>query len=158
MYAIRSYYDQQLFQDLGRLRKRVEGTLLEAARDEEIAGAFGRRLGEDRRLDLDEVPLRKRAPNRLVEAVAQTQGALERRPPQVVDAVAQTRGLLRHGVLFDREGRRRGVVQDAELLGLDLDLPRRQLRITSYNVCYTKLLRFRAGIATKTFNWFPLYY
>ena len=45
---------QQLLEELRRLRQRVEGALLQAAGDEEVAGALGRRAGEDRRLDLEE--------------------------------------------------------------------------------------------------------
>ena len=52
--ALEPGHHQELLEELRRLRQRVEGALLEAARDEEVAGALGCRAGQDRRLDLDE--------------------------------------------------------------------------------------------------------
>ena len=45
---------QQLLEQLRRLRQRVEGALLEAAGDEEVAGALRGRAGQHRRLDVEE--------------------------------------------------------------------------------------------------------
>ena len=50
---------QQLLEELRRLRQRVEGALLEAAGDEEVARALGGRAGEDRRLDVEEALARR---------------------------------------------------------------------------------------------------
>ena len=55
---------EKLLEELGRLRQRVEGAPLEAARDQEVAGALGRRAGQDRRLDLDEALAREELPHR----------------------------------------------------------------------------------------------
>ena len=45
---------QELLELLGALRQGVDAARLEARRDDEVAGALGRRLDEVRRLDLDE--------------------------------------------------------------------------------------------------------
>ena len=45
---------QQLLELLRALRQRVDAPRLEPRRDDEVARALGRRLDEDRRLDLDE--------------------------------------------------------------------------------------------------------
>ena len=44
---------EQLLVELRRLRQRVELARMHAARHEIVASAFGRGLGEDRRLDLE---------------------------------------------------------------------------------------------------------
>jgi hypothetical protein len=48
---------QDLLEDLRRLRQRVELARMHAARHEVVARPFGRRLGQDRRLDLEEALL-----------------------------------------------------------------------------------------------------
>ena len=50
---------QQLLEELRRLRQRVEGALLEAAGDEEVAGALGGGAGQHRRLDVEEALARR---------------------------------------------------------------------------------------------------
>ena len=67
--------------------------------------------------------------HRLIERVAQAQRALQRRAPQIVDAVAQARRLVGVRLLFDREGRRRRGVEQAQLAHRDLDLAGRQVRV-----------------------------
>ena len=52
--ALEARDHEQLLEDLRRLRKREELALLEPGRDEEVPGAFGRRLEQDRRLDVEE--------------------------------------------------------------------------------------------------------
>ena len=52
--AVEAGDHRQLLQDLRALRQRVEAALLEPARDDEVARTFGRRLEEDRRLDVEE--------------------------------------------------------------------------------------------------------
>ena len=52
--AVEAGDHRQLLQDLRALRERVEAAALEPRRDDEVAGALGRRLEEDRRLDVEE--------------------------------------------------------------------------------------------------------
>ena len=52
--AVHARDHQDLLEDLRRLRQRVELARVHAARHEEVARAFGRRLGEDRRFDFPE--------------------------------------------------------------------------------------------------------
>ena len=55
--AVEARDHQQLLHELRRLRQRVERAGLEPARHQEVARALGRRLREDRRLDLEEALL-----------------------------------------------------------------------------------------------------
>ena len=55
--AIDAGHHQQLLELLRALRQGVDVARLEAARDDEVAGALGRALDERRRLDLDEAVL-----------------------------------------------------------------------------------------------------
>src|SRR5207253_371774 len=50
---------QELLEELGRLRQRVETTALRPARNHEVARSHGRRLGEDRCLELEKPILTK---------------------------------------------------------------------------------------------------
>ena len=60
--AVEARHHQQLLVDLRRLRQRVELARVHAARHEIVARALGRRLGEDRRLDLEEAEVGRGAP------------------------------------------------------------------------------------------------
>ena len=55
--AVEAGHHQQLLEDLRRLRQREELAGVRAARHQVIARAFRRRLGEHRRLDVDEAVL-----------------------------------------------------------------------------------------------------
>ena len=55
--AIESGDHQDLLEDLRRLRQREELAGMHAARHEIVARPFGRRLGQNRRLDLEEALL-----------------------------------------------------------------------------------------------------
>ena len=52
--AVEARHHQQLLVLLRRLRQRVELAGMQARRHEEVARAFGRRSGQDRRLELEE--------------------------------------------------------------------------------------------------------
>ena len=52
--AVEAADHEQLLEDLRRLRQREEAARLQAARDDEVARALGRRLEQDRRLDVEE--------------------------------------------------------------------------------------------------------
>src|SRR4029078_7925568 len=88
-------HHQELLKELRRLRQRVEGALLEAARDEEVAGALGGRAGQDRRLDLDKAAAVELLAHRRDELGPELQRFLHRFAAQVEVAVAQTRLLPR---------------------------------------------------------------
>ena len=98
---------QQLLEQLRRLRQRVEGALLLAAGDEEVAGALGGRAGQDRRLDVDEALAVEELAHRRDDPVAQHQRLAHLLAAQVEVAVAQPRVLADLAAeALDLEGRR----------------------------------------------------
>src|SRR4029078_4161475 len=115
-------HHQELLEELRRLRQRVEGALLEAARDEEVAGALGGRAGQDRRLDLDEAVAVELLPHRRDQLGAELQRFLARFAAQVEVAVAQTRLLPRLAAAapLDLKRRRRRVGEQLRLGAPDL--------------------------------------
>ena len=122
---------EDLLEELRRLRQGVETVRLQAHRDEEVARALGRRLGQHRRLDLEEALLVEVGARRLHDVVAQDQVGEHRRAPQVEVAVLQAQRLVDLAALrgLDLEGRRLRLVQHLELGDADLDLAGRQLRV-----------------------------
>ena len=101
---------QQLLEQLRRLRQRVEGALLLAAGDEEVAGALGGRAGQHRRLDLEEALAVEELAHRRGDPVAQRQRLAHLLAAQVEVAVAQPRVLADlAGEALDLERRRLGV-------------------------------------------------
>ena len=121
--AIHPGNHQDLLEDLRRLRQREELAGVHAARHEVVARAFGRRPGEDRRLDLEEALGVEVAPRRERDLVAQDEVALELGPAQVEIAVAQPRLLGDRRVFVDRKWRRLRLVENrARSIGDELDL------------------------------------
>ena len=105
--ALEAAHHQQLLEQLRRLRQRVEGALLLAAGDEEVARALGGRAGQDRRLDVDEALAVEELAHRGDDPVAQHQRLAHLLAAQVEVAVAQPRVLADLvGVALDLEGRR----------------------------------------------------
>ena len=87
--AIEAGHHQQLLHELRRLRQREEVALLRAARHEIVARALGRRLRQDRRLDVDEAVLVHELAQRARDRVAQPQVLQHRLAAQVEVAVTQ---------------------------------------------------------------------
>ena len=121
---------QQLLEELRRLRQRVEGALLEAAGDEEVAGALGGRAGQDRRLDVEEALAVEELAHRRGDPVAQRERVAHLLAAQVEVAVAQA-GVLADlaGEALDLEGRRLGVGEQLGGGDLELELAGRQLGV-----------------------------
>ena len=127
--AVDARHHQQLLEQLGRLRQRVERARLLARRHEELAGALGRRRHEHRRLDLDEALGVHRPAERAVDGGADAQVALHPLAAQVEVAVLQPDVLVDVvGAGVDRERRRRRHAQHLDLALADLDLAGRQVR------------------------------
>ena len=78
---------QDLLEDLRRLRQRVERPRDGCGWHEVVARAFGRRLDQHRRLDLDEVARVEVIAHRLHDAVAHGEIALHPRTAQIEIAV-----------------------------------------------------------------------
>src|SRR5580704_5465299 len=85
--AVHAGNHQDLFEDLRRLRQRVELPLMHAARDEIIARAFGRGAREHGRLDLEKAQLVERLANFKDDAMAQLDIAVRTRAAQVEIAI-----------------------------------------------------------------------
>jgi len=105
---------------------------MHARRDEIVARAFGGRLGEDRRLDLEELQLGQRPSRALQQAMAQHQIGLELGPAQVQMAVLEPQLLGRELLPLaasDRDGRRARRPHDAQHGGMHFDLPRLEVGI-----------------------------
>ena len=126
--AVEAGDDEQLLQDLRRLREREEAARLEAARNDEVARPFGCRLEEDRRLDLEEAGLLHRPPDRGDHAAAKPDVPLHLRPAQVEPAVAQAQRLV-DALLVELEGQRGRRRDDLERVDLKLDLAGRNVRV-----------------------------
>src|SRR5688572_11168747 len=126
--AVEAADHEQLLEDLRRLREREEPALLQAARDDEVARPFRRRLEEDRRLDVEEAVGLHLAADDRDHLRPERQVALHPRPAQVEPAVAQAQRLV-DVFLVELERERGRARDDLELLDLELDLARGQLRV-----------------------------
>ena len=101
--AVHAGDHQDLLEDLRRLRQRVKLPVMDAARHEIIARAFGRRAREHRRLDLEEALLVERFADFEDDAVPQLDIRVQPRAAQIEIAVAQPRLFARGYFVFDRE-------------------------------------------------------
>ena len=99
---------QELLEQLGRLRQRIEAAVLQAAGNHEVARPLGSRARQDRRLEVEEAGLVEEVADRARDVVAQLERALHRVTAQVEVAVAQAQRLVHRRVLVDRERRRLG--------------------------------------------------
>ena len=125
--AIEAGHHQQLLHELRRLRQREEVTRLRAARYEIVARALGRRLRQDRRLDVDETVLVHELAQRARDRMAQPQIAQHRLAPQVEVAVTKPQ-LLADGLVV-MERRRLRFRQHGELRREHLDFAAREIRV-----------------------------
>ncbi len=108
--AIHARHHQQLLEYLRRLRQGEERTLVHAARYQIVARAFRGRLGEHRRLDVDEtVPVQK-VTHSARDPAADDQTLLHARATQVHVAITQP-GLLVDVFLVQLEGWGLGLVE-----------------------------------------------
>jgi hypothetical protein len=103
---------------------------LEPRRHEEVPGSLGGRFGHDRRLDVDEsVPLHL-LPDDRDQLGTGPDVPLQAIAPQVQPAVAVAQRLV-DVLLVELEGERRGAGDELELVDLDFDLARREVRVHS---------------------------
>ena len=125
--AVQARDHEELLELLGALRQGIDGARLEARRNDEVAGTFGRALDEDGCLDLDEPVLLVGAPDLRHELRPEEKPAQHRLSPDVQVAVLEADRLLHRSVrLVDVEGRRPRLGEDREGAGLELDLTCRQ--------------------------------
>src|SRR5215467_57102 len=112
---------------------------MHATRHEIIACAFGRRLRQDRRLDLEKSALTQNAPRHLHQAMSENDVLLELRATQIQIAMAQAK-LLRGQRLSSRsryrDRRSGGRPHDFEALRADFDVPGRKLGVA--HLCWAR--------------------
>ena len=120
---------QQLLEQLRRLRQRVEGSVLHARGDEEVARALGRRARQGRRLDLEEVLRRQSLADRPHDLVAQHERLDHVAAAQVERAVAQAQRLVERDVLVERKRRRLRLGQQLHVADLQLDRAGREVGV-----------------------------
>src|SRR4051812_36003202 len=130
---------EQLLVGLRRLRQREEAAGLQARRDDEVARALGRLLGQDRRLDVDEAGRLHLVADDRDRSRAGADVALHLRAPEIEPAVADPQRLV-DVLLVELERQRVGARDDPELVHLQLDLAGRQVRVD-------RLGRSRGGLA-----------
>src|SRR5262245_11273347 len=126
--ALESRDDEQLLVDLRGLRQREEATFLEARRHEEVPCPLGRRLGHDRRLDVDEAGGLHLAADDGDGLRAQADVPLQLLAPQVEPAVADAKRLV-DALLVELERERRARGEDLQRVDLELDLAGRDVRV-----------------------------
>ena len=130
--AVVAGHHQQLLVDLRGLRQRVELARMNPARHQVVTRAFGSGLGEDRRLDLQELQLGERAPGTLQQPMAQDEIAGQLRAPQVEHPVLEPQlfgGEFLTLLPSDRDRRRLRRSHDLEGLHPDLDVPGGERRV-----------------------------
>ena len=127
--AIHPRDHQDLLEDLRRLRQREELARMDAARHQIVARAFGRRLRQNRRLDLPEAFGVEILADRQRDAMPQAQVVLQARAAQIEIAIAQPHVFADRRLVGDRELRRLRLVQQPDLRGDDLDLAGIELRV-----------------------------
>src|ERR1700722_11509120 len=115
--AVHAGNHQDLFEDLRRLRQRVKLSVVYAAGNQAIAGAFGCGTREHGRLNFEEAEFVKRLANFQDDAVAQLQVAMWFGPPQVEIAISEARFLARGHFFFNLKRRRLRIIQDVQAGG-----------------------------------------
>ena len=120
---------EQLLQELRGLGQRVEVAGLDAAGDQEVAGALGRRLEERGGLDLHEQAVVQRLAQGEREVGTHLEVGHHLGAADIEVAVAQADVLAGLDVVLDLEGRGLRGVEDLDMRDQDLDLARRELGI-----------------------------
>src|SRR6185437_2411657 len=118
---------QQLLVDLRRLRQREEVARMRAARDEIVARALRRRLGEHRSFEIDEAVRIQITTHGAGDAMAQPQALVHHLTSQVEVAVLEPHVLADSFVELERQRLR--AVQYFELSGEKLDAARGQIGV-----------------------------
>ena len=127
--AVLAAHHEQLLELLRRLRQRVERARPQPARHEEVARPFGRRPGEDRRLDLDEALLVHVLAHQPHDVRAHRQHLRHLGTTEVEVAEAQPQILAGLDAVLDRERRCLGGVQHLERGCCDLDVSGREVGV-----------------------------
>ena len=123
--------------------------MMNAAGNEVVARALGRRAREHGRFDFDEAQFVHGVADLQHNLVAQRQIAVRLGPAQIEVTIAQPRLFGRVDFVLDLKWRRLGCVQNVQVLGDELDFARRELRIRLLPLDYAPFDRndeFRARL------------
>ena len=120
---------EQLLQKLRGLRQSVEVARLDAAGDDEVAGALGSGLEQGGRLDLHELTVVQRLANGKGKVGAQLEVGHHLGTTEVQIAITQTGVLARLDAVLDLERRGNRSVEHLGVVGQDLDLAGRELGV-----------------------------
>ena len=131
--ALHAGHHEQLLVLLRSLGKCVESTGSQTAGHQEVAGAFGRALGENRGLNLQEALLVEVVAHGLGDAVAQNHVALHSGAAKVQEAVLEA-DILVGNVAVQLERKHGSRVQHLHLGCLHLNLTRGQVRVRGINL------------------------
>ncbi len=129
--AVESADHQELLELLRRLRQGVEFARVIPRRDEKIPRSFGRRVGENRGLDLDESAVLEIIPDMADETVLRFEHSLDLLAAQIEKSVRETHRFIHlvHLLLVDLERRGLRPAKDLEPLYRDFNLSGRELRV-----------------------------
>ena len=121
---------QQLLELLRALRQRVDVARLLARRDDEVARPLGRRLDQQRRLDLDETVRMVDLGDGSQQLRAEHESIAHRFATHIEVAVAEAQSLLDRGIqVVDREGRLLRAREDVNRSRAQLDRAGGELRV-----------------------------
>ncbi len=127
-------HHDQLFELLGGLRQGVEFTGVQTRRHEEVARAFGRGRGDDRRLELAETLVPHAATDRGDHVRAQGHVVLHLFAAQIEVTIAQARFLRVFLIAKHHQRQFLGGAQNFQITHEDLDLTGRQFRVHQFGV------------------------
>ncbi len=127
--AVKTGDHGELLVELGALGQRVEFTVVEAARNEEVPGAFRCGLDEHRGLDLDEPVLIEVVSRDLRQLVTKEDVLLQFRTTEVEVPVLESREFGRVAVVDDLEGRGLGLAEDPQVGDGDFDVAGGKVRV-----------------------------
>ena len=127
--AVEARHHDELLELLRRLRQRVELARMQARRHQEVARAFRRGGGQDRRLELEEAALLHAAAHAVDDRAALHDVLVQLLAAQVEEAVAQPRLFRIVLVAEDRQRQFGGRAQHLDLGDVELDLAGRQIRV-----------------------------
>ena len=119
--AVEARDHRQLLEDLRALRQREERALVQPARHDEVARALGRRLVEDRRLDVEEARRLHVPPDDPDHLRAEPEVPLQLLAAEVEPPVAEAERLV-DVLLVELERERRRARDDRQLVDRELDL------------------------------------
>lgn len=127
--AVESRHHIELFEELWRLGQSIESPGLDAARDQVIACAFGRRFAEDWRLEVEKIFRFEHATNNARHFATRNNIVVEAWATQIEVSIFEADFFVGIAFVVDGKWRRFGAVKYAQFFSFDFDFARCQLFI-----------------------------